>query len=1037
MTRFVFPELFHAAAARILVGNQPRTSLRWMLHASAGMPRAVFKVWRFPARLSVKEVTAKITALDVEAGRLVAWSDGPAAAVQLLVDVPAAATLGLRAFSGPEGSGHCVDEASVAGPVTGFPVVLLGSPVASVRLSGPGAVTNGRVVPIDALVNDPAWRLVETVGMPVNDAFASSGYPLGPQGPAGAEVPPVEAAIARVVRGTPDSGWSPITDRGTAVPVFVPPDPTHLVTKEADPLVRGIGRLLTDVADPANHAIKSYPTPVEAPRSVHGTAASLHWQSKQRDSDFFPLGNMLIAAGTDAFAALALGFGTTLEPLRDPGSGTTTQPGAGLDIFMVTVEHKVTVKLEMPFGSSIELVITGELATLCMGLREGALAPPAGLSAELGPLDPPRHVDPPGTRDGRWLEAPQVSWVTPQIQSDTTPRPTGYAIARGLGAGPLGIRNEERAAGGWTPFIAADDPDREPPPVTRFGDEDLPEKFPGDPAGAVYSVAATDWFGNWSPWVSADHALISVAPQIPAVRRVKLDVLPSATPVVPANAAVEFTWDWAHRSPKSISLRLLVHADGTPPPPVNGSVFSVGGPVAADTVLDFSAATIDAPPPGVAIVAEETTGDLRTYRVVIPGLQFAYDAHPRVRVTVRARAKERVGFGQDSVFSPDASAEAASPIPPPPPFVPAAMIWSSVPDPKGISRLRLSWAPSAPRYTVYEADETTLCRELALPSPDLEVPAADRLAVLRPLPFGQARRAFKRIADNLTAPELRVELPRGSRMIHFYGIVPVSQTGAEGALPSGGNDFLAVASPVVHVPEPPSLVARDRAGVVALQIDVPETRVQVGRIEVFRMPNRSSATMPEHAGPPIAVVDASAGIRSGRTIRFELADPAPGKAWQPAFYRAVAWAASVPSRGIHGGRSPSSVAIEVVPTSAAAPDLADLQVEDVAGVGDHRLASFLSAAPLARTTRGAHVFAVTVVMPDAAVTTRRVTGDSLELLSGPLPGPAEQPDSIFRHDPTDPRNGRTYAWVPLDAVAVRVEVVDPSGRSSRLTRKIP
>jgi hypothetical protein len=1036
MTRHVFPELFHAAAAPVTIGSKPRIALRWLLHASVGMPRAVFKVWHFPNRLPVCEIPVKVSALDF-GERMVAWTEGPAAALQLLVTVPAGASLVLSAFSGPGGAGRCVDEDTVAGPATDQAVTLVGNPVASVRLSGSGSVASGRIVPIAAFVNDPGWQLVETVGLPAGDGFAASGYPLDPQGPVGAEKPPIDAAIARLLRGTPDLGWSPLTDRGTPVPPFVSPDPVQLVTKEVAPLVRAIGQLLTDVADPAKHALKSYPVQVRAPLSVHGTAASTHWQSKQHDSDFFPLGNMLIAAGTDPFAALALGFGTTLEPVQQPPPGGTVPLPPRLDVFLVTVEHKIVIQFELPFGGTIEVPLAGELAALCMALRPSAVPPPAALAAEPGPLDPPRHVDPPASLDERWLEAPQISWATPVVTVDTTPRPTGYAIARGFGTGGLEIRNEERTSGGVTPFVAADDPDREPPPVIRYGDEALPEKFPGDPPTAVFSVAAVDWFGNWSPWVSADHALISVPPQVPAVRRVKLDVLPSATPTVPAKATVEFTWDWSHRSPAAITLRVLVHDEGAPPPAASGSVFSVGGPVVPDLVVDFSTTSIDAPRADVPIVAEETNGNLRTYRVVIPGLQFAYDAHPRVRVTVRARGRERVGLTPDSGWSPDVSAQAASPIPPPPPFVPAVMVWSSLPDPKEISRITLAWAPSAPRYAVYEADETTLCRELALASPDLEIPPAERLVGLRPLPFDRARRAFKRIADGLTLPELRVELPRGTRMIHFYGIVPVSQTGAEGSLPSGGNDYLAVAAPVLRVPEPPALVARDRGGVVALRVDVAETRVRVGRIEVFRMPTRSRSVMVEHAGPPIAVLDESAGERSHSRISFSLEDATPGTAWQSTFYRAVAWAESVATSGVHGGRSVPSSAVEIVPTSAAPPDLQDLTVEDVAGVLDHRLASFASAVPLASTGRGAHVFGLTVVMPDASVKTRRVSGPDLPLLSGVLPGPAEQADSIFRHDPADPRSGRNFAWVPRDAVAVVAEVADPSGRTSRSTRQIP
>ena len=287
------------------------------------MPRTLFKVWHFQGGpLRVREVPMQSEPIDTGA-RLLSWTLGPGAAVQLIVNVPAGAALTLRGFTGPAGTGHAVDEETVTGPATNRSVVLFGSPVASVLLFGTGTISSTRVLPIDTFINDPGWTLVETVGLPANDAFASTGYPLDPQGPVGGELPPVDAAIRRVKRGTPDASWNALTDRGTAVPAFVAPDPSQLVTKELRPLVDTVARLLEQVADPAKHAEASYPITVRAPRSVHGVAASAHWQSKAHDSELFPLGNMLIAAGTDSFSALALGFGTTLSaPASTPPEGT-------------------------------------------------------------------------------------------------------------------------------------------------------------------------------------------------------------------------------------------------------------------------------------------------------------------------------------------------------------------------------------------------------------------------------------------------------------------------------------------------------------------------------------------------------------------------------------------------------------------------------------------------------------------------------------------------------------------------------------------
>jgi hypothetical protein len=365
------------------------------------------------------------------------------------------------------------------------------------------------------------------------------------------------------------------------------------------------------------------------------------------------------------------------------------------------------------------------------------------------------------------------------------------------------------------------------------------------------------------------------------------------------------------------------------------------------------------------------------------------------------------------------------------------MTWASLPDPKGISRITLTWVPSSPKYVVYEADETTLCRELSLTSPDLEIAAPDRLVPLRPHPFANARRAFTRVADNVTETSLRVELPRGSRMIHFYAVVPVSGTGVEGSLPAAGNDYIAVATPVVQIPEPPTVIARDRAGTVSVRVDVSEMRVRVGRVEIFRALDAQHTVMPEHAGPPIAVLDAAtAGVRDASGIHLEFTDTTPGKAWQSTFYRVVAWAEANPARGIHAGRSPSSRPVEVVITSNVPPTLTGLALEDNAAFPDHRLFSFATDASLQETPRGVHIFAVHAVMPDGSVVTRRMRGNALPLLAGAMPDPTAQPDSIFRHDATNPNVGRTYAWVPHDIAAVIAEITDPAGRATQ-AEKLP
>ncbi len=73
-------------------------------------------------------------------------------------------------------------------------------------------------------------------------------------------------------------------------------------------------------------------------------------------------------------------------------------------------------------------------------------------------------------------------------------------------------------------------------------------------------------------------------------------------------------------------------------------------------------------------------------------------------------------------------------------------------------------------------------------------------------------------------------------------------------------------------------------------------------------------------------------------------------------------------------------------------------------------------------------------MADASMVTRRAHGNEVRLISGTMPDPTVQPESIFRYHAINPLLGRTYAWIPRDIAAVTVEIADPAGRITRETR---
>ena len=1021
MSRLVLPNLFEVWGGRITVENVERQSLRWMLADSVGLPTVAFQVWGWTDVLPVKEVSLTSTS-GLPGDRIVRWSGGAAIAIQLTVDVAAGQTAVLRGMSGPNASGQVADLESVPGPVSGRAVVLSASAIRSATVTGAAAVgSTASVLLVQPVVDAPNWRLLDRVGLPADGRFSGL-YSLDPQGAPGADAVPPDAAMQRVKAGLPDIGWAASTDLGAPAPSFDKPDAGTLVRQDLSPLLDAVAKLLDAEHDASKHAETWVDVGVRAPESIHGVAASAHWQSGAVGR-VRPLGSLRFAAATDPAAALALGFGTTLDRRAKPPTGVEAAAAAsqGIVLFMVTVTHKVVIADVPPLG---EVVLEGDLTGFHIDLPPDPVDVPVGVAASRTGLDRPAAVDRP------WLEISEVSWASPIQVAAQRLAPKTYAVLRADGSGAPASLLDKRQTGGYEPFAAAFDPEAQPAPRVTFDDRGIAEAFPSDNPVVTYSVAAQDWFGRWSGWRSVGYTRGSVAPQIPAVASAAVQPESSGPPGA-ATASVEVTWDWSNRTPASIAVRTQVLAAPGSGFPGTGSILQVGGPEVADHVIDCSTATPATPPPGVTEVLERRTGELRTYTVTVPGLVINHALADHIDVAMSANAIERVRPAVQGAFSPPSTTTLVSPLPPPPPFIPAGMVWASLPDPAGVSRITLNWAGSAPSYAVYVADETSIARELGLPSPDLDQSAAQRLVALRSVDLPGARRAFRRLASALPGRSLLVELPRGSRLIQFHAVVGVSGAGVESPFPSASNDLLAVATPELARPATPVLTAHPSAAGVELAVEVSERDRQVERIEVFRVVGRSGASALETAGPPVMTLPASAGTRADGVLRATMRDLDPLPSWRTLCYRAVVWAEGDVPGGVVSGRSDPSAVVEAVVPAAAPPDLTDLRVDDIGEPGV-LLTSVASTAPRERTARGPHRVTVTALGPAAAVTVRRGDLDRIPLAVGPLPSV-----DLFLHHTSDPVQARLSARIPADTVLVSVEVSDPVRQTSRLSLDLP
>lgn len=1008
MTRTVMTNLFNAWGATIGTKAGPRASLRWMIDPKLGLPAQHFKVWY------LREPSTKLEEVDVrqrrgERDERVYDLPEPRAAASIrlaLYDV--SGRVRIRAHTGPRGSGQVAAERTVDASASG--VTLTGPSIRSFSVQGDATVTGVRMLDLNRHVNDPDWKLVENVGLPVDKSFDGE-YTMDPQGPPGALRDPITAAMVRVHLGTPAQFWPDTTDTGLPVPRFEPPDPEALVRGELQPVMEQLAKMLDRTGDRGRHVNVEMRMPVPAPRSVHGTDAPERWQDRSH-ATVRPLRTALLAAGGDPYAALALGFGTSIDVgslMGPPPAVAYIPPGTRLAFkgaLMVTLEHKALTHVKFD-DRKVPVPIDHDLAALvALDLDEGPAAP-SGLRS--GGEDRPMRLDRPSGIDRPWLEVVDLSWdtVPPAADSGTL----GYGVLRSLGDDDPEPAMDKRPSGGYRVFV----PGGTTSGRARFTESAVPERFPGDPAEAYFSVAAQDWFGRWSPWRSIAHPRAVVDAQPPTVRSVEIDQEPSPS------ASVEFTWDWTDRSLHKIHIRLIVYPEGDAPPDVAGSVLSPGGPVVADHVVSFSGASPDSPPTGVTEIVDDRDGNLRTYRCTVPGVGLPFDAHPRIRFEASACAEEDVRRGVRSGFAEPAATAVADPRPPLPPATTAPMQWASLPDAAGIAHAVLRWSGSGPAYNVYIADESALSRELELPSPDLDTAAADRLDALRRRGFDGTRRAFRRLAEQLTEPKIEVDLPKGSRLIHFYAVTSVSETGVERPLPANADDYFAVAVPERLEPATPLLTARTDGASVRLAVSVNAGPVGVDRIEIGRVRGAVNAASPEAAGAPVIVADAASAETAGGRLQWELEETDALPPWEPVFYRAVAVAATDQVRGQIPGRSHPTPAVEVVVPSASGPTLSGLTVAPAAGGATVTVDTDASRR---RTALGVFTVAVTAVDAAGAATSLRGEVAALKAFTGALP--ADAPD-LCLHRPTTAHPYRVTARVP-EPVSVAATVTDPLGR---------
>ena len=1036
--------------------------LRWAFNADTalappmGMPTEPFTVWQKPAITDFTKLPSQLHLVGQSIGAdMVSFSWGtPATHVHVELgpdefDVP---VVGL---SGGPGLDHAVTMTRGFGntgaqlkgaALTGFLVP-----------EGTTVLTATGLLPQD-YVQDPAWTQVERVGLPV-DPSAWTGPVAGqaqPQGLIGKLTTPAQAAVERLFRGMLLYGWDLELAPGVPAPPWQPPSPKPLVTEVNAELLPLLKPVLAGA--PAGQILKRSTTPVSSPTNPAGSQMP---GSQPSQASVSPLALLLTAVSTDPFLALALGFGTALEPPSDPGNSAVFNP-AKAD-YLVTARYANGLS-----GKETDPV---EYAALLLSPDGSERSPGPGhlRTAHLG-LNRPTDLN------GEWTASSQLSWDRLATQGLLAVRDFA-AVRRVLGSTtpPVPLM-EVRPSGGFRPIAANDyHPGKATSTRLTFADRVVKLPIDQDPVTTEYFVAQSDLFGRWSHWsrASCPHDQPPVQ-SVPILAAALTPTAPDTGTKCPATLTFQVSWDWTSRTPQQIRLVGRLYpaayhgqspADLTVPDVLHRSLGTGSQPL--DLLFTGDTITVDGALPGATVEylsedgsalvqAGPAQGSSRRYRITVPGLTLDYSATGHIGAALWAAGMEQVSDLRKGEFSENPTVITAStPIAPVVDLEPVTL--ASLPDSTGCCHARIAWgpAPGATGYFLYTATESALLAAGPPDTPTASATLAERRAVLEDLFANhESRREFTRVNSTaLQGTSIDVTLPRGSSDIHAYVVLGVNAGGIESDWPTPTLEevpqkLILVAAPRVAVPLAPTLeVSRMTTGPgFGARVSVrsrPGARVE--RVDLHRVRVPGAAAEVDTMGPPVATIAASgAGWTVSRDTTGQLSvdgTDSPDGSWRRVYYRAVAWSGRRPARGLLGSRSPASPAANLVLPPASPPDLSEVTVLPAPNTA-HDLSLIVStAAPIEDTPLGPHRLSVEAYVSSlpAVDGPQLVFSSSLAAIPGGFPPPGAPP--VVR---VSDRTQHPVVFAALirratanDGVSAILRLTDPLGRITERLVTIP
>ncbi len=1051
--------------------RQSDVHLTWACARDLGMPRGAFTVWRRDRGDERFSKPERVTDWPSGSGsRVLGWADVAAVVRVTYTPVDPAASSGLFVYR-TEGSVDSIVGAEVAAAGSGNPTTV------EVRTSGAtfGRLVNGSnptvtIVTLADCVNDPAWKPLEIVGLPLERGWGS-GYDESDQGLIAAPTSPIDAALDRLKRGMPPIGWGPVTQTGHRAPTWEQADPEAVVKEILVDLLPEIAPMY----DPSVPERQQYT--LEFTRAVDGPTQDGRMSTAETTAKLRPWSMLALPAQTDPVLNLALGFGATYR----------TESGDRPDLTIGRSDLMVTAVYERPGlllrGGKAELAAYAPYAT-----RHEAVPPPTTLQAERSGLVAPRPADQP------WRESITVRWDR-LTTSAALGRVTAGALARYAPSAPLTTPaealNPPRLGRGYRPLTLSPDGPPDTPGAAKVtfvdGAAEIPIGSGGRSVG--YAVSVVDLHGVWSPWRDVAYAGDEPAPMPPRLISARLDTRYAGSPSCPAELVLEAALDWTERIPTQLDVVAIFYpmatASSAPPAGVDPGAATPAGCFRRDLGLTFagdvptgSGCTVDSlTPDGDAVMTPGPgQGDGgRRYRLTAPVPTLDFASTSRWGVQVWLRSQLRVG-ASPTAYVPDAAhparAIAASPVPvvPLPPPAPPGVPLGSTPDAQGCSHVRVRWSLPAGgagvrTCVVWEVSETALRQRAGLPKAAETDSPGVRLAALwaaydAMTPVAQ-RAAFRRLLELPgTARDADITLPKGSTDIHLFTVTTQSMTGIESPWPgpaaSGHLHLQAAMAPRLRRPAPPLVrpeVGMDGTSTLRLYA---ASSVPVARFLVFATRSEAAARDRESMGPAvltIPVVAAPAAIDPVTNTPIYEANSTLTRppSWEPWLLRAVAEPVdTVPVEAVRGVPSPASDIVSVSLPPTTPPDLEPLTA--VRWSADHRsvLIRTSTSAPVRGLAGGVgphRISARVTGSGGAGVVTVVPLADLGSLPQVDLTAAPAGPTTPAGPTPVLERGARGSGRTPLalwftlpaagDAAEVSLTLVDPSGRATEHTLSVP